>query len=118
MNDFKTMENIDVDTVYSLTYVIGNQLAAEMINSQTILQILVQKGVCTPDEVKEMRDKVERCSKSIKAFKVILEAVNEKYSRNVEENELLFKLFSGKCTPEEEEKAKKIANNIFKPRNK
>ena len=43
MNDFKTMENIDVDTVYSLTYVIRNQLAAEIINSHNILKILFQK---------------------------------------------------------------------------
>lgn len=94
MNNFKMTDNIDTDVLYELTNIIGHQLVAEMTNSQTILQILVQKGVCTPDEVKEMRDKVERCSKSIKSFKTVLDAVNEKYNKNVEENELIYKLFA------------------------
>lgn len=113
MNNFKMTDNIDTDVLYELTNVIGHQLVAEMTNSQTILQILVQKGVCTADEVKEMRDKVERCSRSIKAFKTVLDAVSEKYNKNVEENELIYKLFTKKCTPEEEEKAKKIVNDML-----
>jgi hypothetical protein len=95
---------------------VQEQLAENYKENQTILQILVQKNITTPEEVATIRKKVENNSKTFKDMKNILNTARASVEMQKHDLALYKKsmVYRDSLTPTEKEELQTIMKDKYR----
>lgn len=106
----------EIEGIYRLLCATTSSLLEELVDTQTILQILVNKNICNTNEVNEIRERVNRNSKKINEFRNIFAIYVSQTEEDLKFEELFKRSIKDpkSITPDEREYLLSVLHNSTK----